>query len=280
LSRINNTYQASPQNFFSFSYGESIGERAAVDFLYVKDNHLGNVLVTVSDKKLPVPNIPATQASYYMPDVISTNDYYSFGSLMPGRNQSTPSYRYGFNGQEKTDEIYGVSGSHNTAKFWEYDTRTGRRWNLDPVTKAWESGYAVMGSNPIWNKDPNGDDFENVHTERKEKAKGKRDEAVAGLDAAKEGFKQFEGMTKKEAKASGKINEYKNAKSELSDAQRNFTRAEATYQQEVKFEKIVQQVFDNFKAVNPEKFAEFNKFNPYGTGVIDIPVSAQNEYNW
>jgi hypothetical protein len=37
-------------------------------------------------------------------------------------------YRYGFNGQEKSDEIAG-EGNHNTAEFWEYDTRTGRRWN-------------------------------------------------------------------------------------------------------------------------------------------------------
>ncbi len=41
---------------------------------------------------------------------------------------------------------------------------------MDPVDKAWESGYAVMGNNPIWNIDSYGDDFVNVHTERKEKA--------------------------------------------------------------------------------------------------------------
>jgi hypothetical protein len=40
-------------------------------------------------------------------------------------------YRFGFNGQEKVNEIAGV-GNHNTAEFWEYDTRLGRRWNLDP----------------------------------------------------------------------------------------------------------------------------------------------------
>jgi len=41
-------------------------------------------------------------------------------------------YRYGFNGQEKTDELKG-SGNHYTAEFWEYDSRLGRRWNVDPM---------------------------------------------------------------------------------------------------------------------------------------------------
>jgi hypothetical protein len=66
-------------------------------------------------------------------------------------------YRYGFNGQEKVDEISGV-GNHNTALFWEYDTRLGRRWNLDPVVKPWESGYASLLNNPIHVIDPFGDD--------------------------------------------------------------------------------------------------------------------------
>lgn len=36
-------------------------------------------------------------------------------------------YRYGFNGQEKVDEIAG-QGNHYTAEFWEYDSRTGRQF--------------------------------------------------------------------------------------------------------------------------------------------------------
>jgi hypothetical protein len=75
---------------------------------------------------------------------------------MPGRNFSTDAYRFGFNGQERTDEISG-SGNHYTATFWEYDPRLGRRWNLDPVVVAWESGYAAFRNNPIWLNDPNGD---------------------------------------------------------------------------------------------------------------------------
>ena len=63
-------------------------------------------------------------------------------------------YRFAFNGQEKIDEIAGA-GNHNTAEFWEYDTRTGRRWNIDPMSSKypWQSPYAVFNNNPIFYKD-------------------------------------------------------------------------------------------------------------------------------
>jgi hypothetical protein len=50
--------------------------------------------------------------------------------------------------QEKVDEISGA-GNHNTALFWEYDTRLGRRWNVDPVDQMGMSNYACLGDNPI-----------------------------------------------------------------------------------------------------------------------------------
>lgn len=45
-----------------------------------------------------------------------------------------------------------------TAEFWQYDARIGRRWNVDPVVKEYESPYAAFGNNPIWNVDPDGSD--------------------------------------------------------------------------------------------------------------------------
>src|SRR5690554_987143 len=66
-------------------------------------------------------------------------------------------YRFGFNGQEKVNEVSGM-GNHNTAEFWEYDTRLGRRWNVDPVYKYNLSNYSVLSNNPIIMIDPNGDD--------------------------------------------------------------------------------------------------------------------------
>ncbi|NVN95004.1 MAG: hypothetical protein HXX18_06945 [Bacteroidetes bacterium] len=65
--------------------------------------------------------------------------------------------RFGFNGQEKDQEVYN-NQSTTTAMFWEYDGRIGRRWNLDPIKKSWQSDYSCFSNSPIWKMDPNGDD--------------------------------------------------------------------------------------------------------------------------
>ena len=79
-----------------------------------------------------------------------------FGMPMPGRSNSTTAYRYGFNTQEKDDEICGA-GNTNTAMFWEYSTRLGRRWNLDPKPQIGISDYAAFANNPIIFNDLLGD---------------------------------------------------------------------------------------------------------------------------
>jgi hypothetical protein len=78
--------------------------------------------------------------------------------VMPGRKFATLSsnYRYAFNGQEKSEDV--IAGNY-TAEFWEYDSRTGRRWNLDPKPTLGISDFSVLGNNPIINIDPNGDLF-------------------------------------------------------------------------------------------------------------------------
>ena len=76
--------------------------------------------------------------------------------LMPGRKYSSGKYRYGFNSQEKSTEI---NDNLYTATYWEYDSRIGKRWNVDPILKIWESPYATFGGNPILNIDPDGADW-------------------------------------------------------------------------------------------------------------------------
>jgi len=117
---------------------------------YELTDHLGNVMVTLSDYSL----------------LKSYQDYYPFGMQMPGRIFSSENYRYGFNGQEKVDEISG-QGNHTTATFWEYDTRIGRRWNQDPKPNPSISNYATFANNPIWFSDALGDTvrFSNSATE-------------------------------------------------------------------------------------------------------------------
>jgi hypothetical protein len=79
----------------------------------------------------------------------------SFGSPLFGRSYEMDTlvgYRFGINTQEKDDEIYG-KGNASSAEFWEYDSRLGRRWNLDPIPQISISDYACFGNNPIWRND-------------------------------------------------------------------------------------------------------------------------------
>ena len=66
-------------------------------------------------------------------------------------------YRFGFNGQEKDDELYG-DGNNCSSESWQYDTRLGRRWNIDPLTYKypWQSPYLTFDGNPIRFIDFNG----------------------------------------------------------------------------------------------------------------------------
>jgi YD repeat-containing protein len=65
-------------------------------------------------------------------------------------------YNYGYNGQMKDNEWAGL-GNHNSALYWEYDTRTGRRWNLDPVLDPSQSSYSTFDNTPGSQNDPDGD---------------------------------------------------------------------------------------------------------------------------
>jgi RHS repeat-associated protein len=66
-------------------------------------------------------------------------------------------YRFHFNGQEADNEVAG-SGNSYTAEFWQYDSRLGRRWNVDPMTEEfpWQSPYCTFDNNPICLTDPLG----------------------------------------------------------------------------------------------------------------------------
>ncbi|OYU94736.1 MAG: hypothetical protein CFE21_13675 [Bacteroidetes bacterium B1(2017)] len=81
-------------------------------------------------------------------------------SLLRHYLQENGGYYFHFNGQESDNEIAGI-GNINTAEFWEYDARLGRRWNLDPITKPHESSYSCFSNNPIWNVDKLGNDTTN-----------------------------------------------------------------------------------------------------------------------
>jgi RHS repeat-associated protein len=70
---------------------------------------------------------------------------------MPGRNYSSDAYRFGFNGQEKDDEVYGSTGTSYEFTFRVYDPRTGRFLSVDPIGQNYPhaSPYGFAENSPI-----------------------------------------------------------------------------------------------------------------------------------
>jgi RHS repeat-associated protein len=113
----------------------SLGEKQ-----YELSNHLGNVLVTVSDRKL-AEGTEGSTATGYRAEVLFASDYYPFGMQMPGREFSAEEYRYGFQGQETDKEWLDGAVSY---KYRVHDARIGRFLSVDPLAQSYphNSPYA------------------------------------------------------------------------------------------------------------------------------------------
>ena len=70
---------------------------------------MGNVLAVISDKVNLYGHNNILDSARVA--VMSASDYYPFGLEMKWRSFSSTNYRYGFNGQEKDNEVNG-EGSH------------------------------------------------------------------------------------------------------------------------------------------------------------------------
>ncbi len=123
---------------------------------YELANHLGNVLATVSDRKIPHETTPGI-IDYYTADIVSAQDFYPFGMEMPGRKFNPDKYKFGFNGKLKDDEVYG-EGNWYDYGMRPYDSRTGRPPCPDPLTKKYPelSPYQFFSDNPVMNIDIDG----------------------------------------------------------------------------------------------------------------------------
>ena len=102
----------------------------------------------------------------------------------PGRKFTEGSgsgYRYGLNGQERSDEL---NENLTTALYWEYDSRIGRRWNLDPKLNEYESPYLCFSGNPINMVDPDGDETKDIIYQDKNKKE-------IGRTVTKDNFDQY-----------------------------------------------------------------------------------------
>ncbi|GIV45093.1 MAG: hypothetical protein KatS3mg035_2216 [Bacteroidia bacterium] len=121
---------------------------------YETTDWLGNVRVTYTDKK-------SWQQNKFALNVSSSQDYYPFGSVMEGRNFEINSYRFGFNGFEKDDE---VKGSRNWYAFGDYGytPRVVKRISPDPKAQqySYQSPYFVFNGNPLYFNDPTGQSAE------------------------------------------------------------------------------------------------------------------------
>lgn len=122
---------------------------------YELTNHLGNVLVTISDRRMRA-EMPTTGSSGVMADVLTAGDYYAGGAVMPGRSASHNHYRFGFGGQEKESKI-APDGSVDFT-FRSYDPQILRFRSVDPIAARFPyySPYHFAGNNPILNIDVEG----------------------------------------------------------------------------------------------------------------------------
>ncbi|MBN8682174.1 MAG: hypothetical protein J0L99_05965 [Chitinophagales bacterium] len=126
---------------------------------YELNNHLGNVLAVVTDRKMAQDTtINATYTpQYFLPDVYAVQNYYAFGQNMPKWSSSALNdpkrYRFGYNGKEDDDEW-----NKQDYGFRIYDTRLARFLSVDPLTRqyAWYSPYQFAGNMPIWATDLDG----------------------------------------------------------------------------------------------------------------------------
>ena len=112
--------------------------------IYEFSNHLGNVLVTLSDNK-----VPQTDGTYESV-VLSASDYYPFGMAMGERTFSNESYRYGFNGKEN-DTDFGNDQLIQDYGFRLYAPSVVRFFSVDPLSPSypWYTPYQFAGNTPI-----------------------------------------------------------------------------------------------------------------------------------
>ena len=136
-------------------------------------NHRGNVMTVISDKIAPIDTTSDGLWDYFNPSLVSATDYYPFGMGMPGRVFRPTDYRFGFNGQEKDDEIKGSGNSYDFL-FRIYDPRLGRFLSVDPLAKdyPWNSTYAYAENRPIDGKDLEGKEYEHYLASQIVKNKG------------------------------------------------------------------------------------------------------------
>ena len=131
-----------------FSPGAILNTQRGLKY-YELSNHLGNVLVTITDKKTGISS-NGSSVDYFTADVVNANDFYPFGMEEPGRTFNAGAYRYGFNGKENDNEVKGA-GNQIDYGMRAYDPRIARFMSVDPLAKEYPhlTPYQFSSNTPI-----------------------------------------------------------------------------------------------------------------------------------
>jgi len=126
---------------------------------YEVTDHLGNVRVVVSDRKLSTLNSSTGDAEDFTAEVQSYSNYYPFGWVMPGRYfVGASGYRYMFNGKEADGEWYNGTGTSYDYGARLFNSRLGIWLGTDPKAFIFPgvSPYCYSLNNPVYYIDSDG----------------------------------------------------------------------------------------------------------------------------
>ncbi|MFT3676823.1 MAG: RHS repeat-associated core domain-containing protein [Chitinophagaceae bacterium] len=128
---------------------------------------------------------PDDVVDYYLPQVLTANDYYPFGMLMPGRKFAEDDlYRYGFNGKENDNDVKG-EGNQQDYGMRIYDPRLGRFLSVDPLTEdyPWYTPYQFAGNDVLRNIDLDGAEPSPTGKEYEGETKVTTEQKIQGVES-------------------------------------------------------------------------------------------------
>ncbi|OYU82955.1 MAG: hypothetical protein CFE24_13515 [Flavobacterium sp. BFFFF2] len=113
--------------------------------------------------------MPDDFSALYLPEVVSYTDYFPFGSEVPDPSKTggNERFRYGFQNQERDDEIKGEGNSLNYT-FRMHDPRVGRFFAADPLESEfpWNSPYVFSENRVIASVELEGCEAQDLNTEQ------------------------------------------------------------------------------------------------------------------
>lgn len=135
---------------------------------YEISNHLGNVLVTITDEKYAYAPFGTANNGFiatYFAQYKKSSDYTAFGAPLESRQALIyGEYRYGFQNQERDNEFWSGAVSF---KYRVEDPRLGRFFSVDPLCFDYPfySSYQFSGNRLIDSYELEGLEPNNMHAE-------------------------------------------------------------------------------------------------------------------